>query len=164
MEPFEEDWDTLKAPIYRDLPLTSLPVLPRYRDDCDDIIEEAYLRDVGELIEPDDIVKLVDRWENLWRLGTPESREVEVRPAERALLRRAYDPESVFDFFRQRQTLDPTTVPPERAKDCEVMCHIILPVPLLNAFQVAHHYGVGTDLALVRLYLDPWPELKSALR
>jgi hypothetical protein len=44
------------------------------------------------------------------------------------------------------------------------MAHIAAPSPFMKATILGKKFGVGTDLIMVRLYLDPYPELIEAMR
>lgn len=73
------------------------------------------------------------------------------------LLTGEYDAKRVFGTFVEPK-------PNFRSVNVRIAAHLLIPSPLMFADQLSHHYGVGNDLGLVRLYLDTYPELQSRLR
>jgi len=163
-ENLSADWKELR-PYVKDKCLFDLPVLPEHRDEAasTDIVQEAYLAELGALKSPADLKPFVQRWKNLWLLWNPREKDREVLPEVQSLLYLDFDEEAVFKYL-QIKTQEEPPLPYETDVNVRIMAHLALPLGLLDAFQVAKHYGVGTDLALVRLFLDPFPEHANKLR
>lgn len=143
----------------KDKNLLSLPVLPPYRDDGGDIITDAYLAELNEVKTTDELEAFVNRWRNLWLLRHPAD-TAPLLPAEESLVNLTFDRQAVLDFLGRRKDDSLDFEDP----NVEVMCNLVLPFNMLTAFRLSHHYGVGTDLGMVRCFLDPYTELENELR
>jgi hypothetical protein len=161
-ENLEASWKELR-PVKRDKCLLDLPVLPDHRDEAaaTDIVKEAYLQELNALGTPEELLDFVRRWRNLWLLRCPRREPEEVQPELQSLLALDFDPEKVFDWLQKKKQ---PNVPYTEDVNVRIMCHLALPIGLLEAFQLANHYQVGTDLGLVRLFLDGYPEHDQKLR
>lgn len=137
--------------------LLDLPILPRDRDSAcgSSIIEDTYLKELGEIQNIEQLKEFIVRWRNLWMLdNTKVSDEIE------QLLGNNFDHQAVLEFLARKKddklSFDDMSV--------RIMTNLAVPHTLLQAFSIANYWGVGTDLAMVRLYLDPYPELDDCLR
>lgn len=160
-ESLESSWKDLR-PFTADKCLLDLPVLPEHRDEAaaTDIVHETYLQELKAVKNPSALLDLIRRWRNLWLLRPPKE-VTELRPEVQSLLALDFDPEKVFEWLQKK---DQENLPYEEDVNVRIMAHLALPLPLLDAFSLARHYGVGTDLGLVRLFLDPFPEHEDKLR
>jgi hypothetical protein len=160
-ESLEASWKELR-PFKADKCLLDLPVLPEYRDTCEDVVKEAYLAEREAIQTVEELVAFVRKWRNVWLLKSPILEEEELRPELQDLLALDFDAEKVLYWLKRKAEEVP--FPYETDVNVRIMAHIAIPIALLNASSLARHYGVGTDLGLVRLYLDPYPEHENKLR
>jgi len=160
-ERLESFWKDLR-PFTRDKCLLDLPVLPGHRDGAaaTDIVHETYFQELKAIENPEALLDFIRRWRNLWLLCPPEETK-ELAPEVRSLLALDFDPERVFEWLQKKDRDD---IPYTTDVHVRIMAHLALPHPLLDAFELAKHYEVGTDLGLVRLFLDPFPEHEDKLR
>lgn len=159
--PLEADWAVLR-PFKQDKCLLDLPVLPEHRDDAatTDIVQEAYLKERDAIQTTDDLLNFVRRWRNVWLLRCPRDEAADLPEEVQRLVSLDFDQEKVLGWLKEAKA---DSLPFEDIH-VRIMAHIAVPVPLLDAFQLAKHYGVGTDLGLVRLFLDGYPEHENKLR
>lgn len=141
--------------------LLDLPVVPPQRDlaAIADLVKTAYLSENKGIQTAEAWTKFIERWTNLWLLPN--------KPGLPAVLRGDYDMEEALAILQRLYAKDDSVVPAggeEPSIEYLAAVDIVLPEALLRAEMLAHHYGVGTDLALVRLYLDPYPEHENELR
>ena len=134
--------------------LLDLPVLPPDRDTAcgTSIIQETYLQERDAIKTVEELEAHLKRWENLFLLEPEPEVEFPLKDLEKTLAlllqcRENVETELNFDTIEAK----------------EVAC-IMIPAALMRAFLLAQHYIVGHDLAMVRLYLDPYPELIDELR
>ena len=158
-ESLESSWKELR-PFKADKCLLDLPVLPKLRDSFGDEIQTAYLAERDAVQSAEELVAFVRRWRNVWLLRCPLDEERELPPELQDLLALDFDAEAVFNGLKKKDTTDL----PFEDLAVRIMAHIAIPVTLLDAYTLADHYGVGTDLGMVRLYLDGYPEHENALR
>jgi hypothetical protein len=118
-----------------------------------DTVREQFLKERNDVDTPEKLRAFIESWRNLWLLQGCE--ENETNDSETALLEGTYDPEKVLDYKSKAKDIEVTDA---EANDLNfgVTCELMLPVPLLMATNFAHYYGVGSDLGLVRLFLDPY--------
>lgn len=158
--------------------LLDLPVVPVHRDDAasTSLVQETYLQELSVATDVESpehswrevkgqepyLVWFVKRWQSLWLLRDPrESPEQNIlTPEEQAIVDVSFNVEEVTERLRHKKEVDL----PWEDFAVRVMAHIALPRTLMKAWEVANHYEVGVDLAMVRLYLDPYPELADKLR
>jgi hypothetical protein len=159
-----EDWKNIR-PYVKHTCLLDLPVLPEHRDEAasTDIVQTAYLAELEALKSPDDLKSFVQRWMNVWLLWNPRDENREIPAEIQSLLYLDSDAEAVFKYLQLKSQVEPP-LPFETDVNVRIMAHLAIPVGLLEAFQLAHHYHVGQDLGLVRLFLDPYPEHAEKLR
>lgn len=156
-----------------DKSLLSLPVLPTNRDKAarTDRILESFVHERKAATASGELAPFIERWKNVWQLqagdtakDAPEnsyagSARQGVHPAAQRLLMGDYNKDKVLEVSRSSKDA-PSSIPADDP-DYEVACHLMLPLPLMNAHFLARHYGVCSDLAMVRIYLDTYPELKD---
>ena len=125
--------------------------------------------------EASQVRPFVKRWRNLWllrpgpavfttskgswldRVNEPLSRD------EKVLLTGRYNAKKLLALVNQQPAEEPLHFDP-RVLEWRLAGHLCIPRPLLYAFSLAQKYGVGSDLGLVRLYLDSYPKFKDRLR
>jgi hypothetical protein len=137
--------------------LLDLPVLPESRDSGDtDNIVSTYLHGLKKVSSPEELKEFVSYWKNIYLLKD----DSELIAAEIALVELDFDAVVIFPLFSLKgdEGLD------FDAFNNQVMANIAAPKALIKASLLAHKYGVGHDLAMVRLYLDPFPEFNDKLR
>lgn len=141
--------------------LLDLPVLPHNRDDAcgTDIIEETYIAERDKVSSEGELWAHIKRWRNVWLLECP-IRPRKLLPEEIKLLWLDFDSTEVFKWLHKKKENDL----PFDNETVKIMMHIAIPFPLLDASLFARHYGVGCDLAMVRMYLDPFKEFENYLR
>jgi hypothetical protein len=139
--------------------LLDLPVYPKDRDCAcaTSEIVDAYLKERDGLKNPDEMHAFIDKWHDLWLL---DNDYVDLSQEEQALVDNQFDHEKVYALLldKQNDDLDFDDL------NVRIMAHIAAPAPLTQATVLGQEYGVGTDLIMVRLYLDPYPELNEAMR
>jgi hypothetical protein len=113
----------------------------------------------GQRSKLDDLKKFIKKWENVWLLKMPEGRNNILFPEEEEIIN-LVDIEPLLDLLPRRRD-DGLKF---EDKNVRKLANLIAPVTFITATMVADHYGVGSDLALVRLYLDPYPEYSYACR
>ena len=141
--------------------LLSLPVLPRSRDDAcgTAIIEETYIAERDKVSTEAELWAHICRWRNVWLLNCP-IRPRKLLPEEIRLLWLDFNSAEVLKWLDQKKR---EGLPLEE-EAVKVMMHIAIPYPLLDASLFARRYGVGSDLGMVRMYLDPFKEFENHLR
>lgn len=139
--------------------LLDLPVYPQDRDCAcaTDLISDTYIKERDALKNPDDMRVFIDRWHDLWLL---EGDYEELSEEEKALILNKLNHEEVYALLldKQNDNLDFDSL------NVRIMAHIAAPAPFMKATILGRKFGVGTDLIMVRLYLDPYPELNEAMR
>jgi len=142
----------------KDKCLLDLPVLPYDRDSFSDDIGETYSKDVSDIKSAQDLKNHIEKWRNLWLLRSPKFDDIDtwsqLQPDELKLLNFDFDFNEVCSFLERK---DEDGLPFEN-ENVRIMANIVCPKSLLQATILADKYGVCTDLAMVRLYLDPYPE------
>jgi hypothetical protein len=162
--------------LVRDRCLLDLPVWPEDRDGAGttSIIQDTYVAERLALGSPSELRPFVKRWRNLFLLGPSRSAFLAAKPGtwirqagqsfhreERALLLGEFDAKKVFALL-QRTKSDGLNFDDWNVR---IVGHLCLPAPLVQAFMLANYYGgCGHDLAMVRLYLDTWPQHRDRLR
>lgn len=155
--------------------LLDLPVTP-IRDEANDDVCSAYVTERQSIAGPKGLRPFVRRWRSLWLLapgssGRPDSARrapgsasalaALKRPVDddvRALLSLTWPAPAVF------AALGRDAKPDFKIRACRIAGLIGLPPALLHAEVLANHYGVTTDIALCRIYLDTYPQHDEALR
>jgi len=144
--------------------LLDLPVIPAHRDGATgtEEIQDAYLAERGAISSAAGVRTFVRRWRPLFLLrsgkgGWPgQFLDDDVK----ALVSLSFDAKKVFAAL-QRVSDDKFDF---SRRPNRIAAHIALPAQLMRAFQLAAHYDVGHDLAMVRLFLDTYPQHEKALR
>src|SRR3972149_5467299 len=139
--------------------LLDLPILPYDRDSFSDDINEAYINDVESIDTEFDLRNHVHKWRSLWLLKNPNDKRV-LSVEEQKLLSLEFNFDEVIQFLKRRKE----DGLPFDQESVRIMTHLLMPAPLLQAFMLASHFGVCTDLAMVRLYLDQHPEFEECCR
>ncbi len=157
-----------------DKTLLDLPVKPEDRDWAGEteIINETFLADRNAVKTVEDLHQFIDKWRNLWLLKIPNVQPTdEWSNAVDRIVAKDFDGEAVLAAMNRAkwrgtnaegQSLDVNDY--EKDPIAQLAGEIMLPFQLMEAFMLARHYGVTHDLAMVRFYLDPHPELIDALR
>lgn len=153
-------------------PLTLLDLpkkhLPADRDAAcgTDGIQDAYLRGRKTIKSVRMLRTFVAKWRNLWFLTCPD-----LPPAAPCVWLDAegLNWDTVVKLLatsvdEQADALGLRGDPAARTLEQLAATDIIAPPALVAATVVGHTFGVGTDLGMVRLYLDPWPELNDEMR
>lgn len=139
--------------------LLDLPVCPDDRDDTcgTSIIGDAYLQERDNVKSPDELRVFINRWQKLWLLSGDYE---QLSDEEKALVSNEMCHEQVYVHLKDKRedNIDFSDV------NVRIMANIVMPHPLLKAFMLSRKFGVGSDLAMVRLYLDPFPGLQDAMR
>jgi hypothetical protein len=126
-------------------------------------VEGIYLEERKALESPRQIRPFVRRWTPLFTLQPgPRARHLATMPSRAkydlaAMLDGAYDAIQVCAVLQDQSRYD------NGLRAHRIAANILIPPPLMNAFQLASHYGVMSDLAMVRLYLDTYPALDNTL-
>ena len=139
--------------------LLDLPVYPEDRDGAcgtSDIVD-TYLAERDAVKSGDELQSFVIRWRNLWLLSGNYDKLSE---EEKALIDDEIDHDKVYSQLLRKKEDDLSF----EDINVKIMSHIAMPIPFLQAHRVSQHYGVGSDLAMVRLYLDPFPQYDNAMR
>jgi hypothetical protein len=147
--------------LIKDKTLLALPVLPRDRDGAaaSDRITSTYVVERTAIKTSGDLTAFLERWRTVWLLSRgPSEESALLTDAELNLLDGNYDPVRVLHFLNEND------FDPSQCMAAQQAAHIMLPRTLLRAFLLSNKYGVGPDLGMVRLYLDPYPELINELR
>lgn len=162
---------------YKRACLLDLPVKIYDRDGAtgSSRIQETYIKERKALKEATEIRPFIRRWRNLWLLR-PGSLLHRAAPGswyhyadapllwdEKAMLAGHFDAKRVLARVLQQPAEGPLRMNPDEL-EWKICSHLCLPGPLLSAFHLSHHYGIGHDLALVRLFLDSYPEHYNRLR
>jgi len=139
--------------------LLDLPVYPEDRDVAcgTTIISSTYMKERDNLKSPGELKEFVSRWRNVWLLDGDYDT---LRDEEKLLVDNEIPHEAVYAQLLNKSRDDIDLDDP----NVKIMMNIAIPAALLRAFMVGNKWGVGTDLAMVRLYLDPFPELNDAMR
>lgn len=140
--------------------LLDLPVLPVDRDFAcgTNLVHEAYLKNRKAIASVSDLRVHLAKWRNLWLLGL--NREEVPEPVSLTDDQCELIVKWLSVPLAEQPALNRDPLPLE----VRIWACVMAPGPLVRAFEVAHHYKVGSDLGLVRLYLDPYPELDDELR
>jgi len=152
--------------------LLDLPVLPYARDGAaaTNRVIATFVKERTTLTSPMQLRAFVRRWQAIWLLqagpGYPPGSAADEtrRPLDsytRTLLEGRYDAKRVFRFVNHKQGEELSETD---SRDFRIACCIAMPGPTLPAFFMADKYGVGSDLAMVRLYLDTYPALADVGR
>ncbi|MFA6234400.1 MAG: hypothetical protein WC824_09510 [Bacteroidota bacterium] len=134
--------------------LLDLPVLPPDRDTAcaTSFIQDVYICERGSLTNAEELQGFIQRWKPLFLLEPDPSCQV---PLE--------NPERIFEIMQKLKTKSDEDLDFESDEVKEAM-NVMMPPALMKAFFLARHFLVGHDIAMVRLYLDPHPELLEELR
>lgn len=157
--------------------LLDLPIRPWDRDDTGgtSIVQDTYVRERKALKHAHQLRPFVRRWQAVWLLrpGTLLFRAArgswyhqasgELLWGERALLDGRFDAKRVMARMLQQPAEEPIPFNPNE-RDWQLVGHLSIPGPFLTAYSLAQHYDVGHDLAMVRLFLDSYPEFNNRLR
>ncbi len=149
--------------------LLGLPVLPFDRDSAaaSDEVMNGFLNDRKNISRTSELKEFINKWRPIWLLSPGPIPEVENpealvsvcrRPIDEAalkLIQHQYDADLLMSYLGDPDGCDKET------ETFEILCHLMIPVPSLNAFQLSNNYGVGPDLGFVRLYLDTYPEFEN---
>jgi hypothetical protein len=138
--------------------ILDLPVVPKDRDGaCEtDTISSTFLLERNSVDTVEKFIQFINRWKNLWLIRNERTSQEEKDISE---LR--FNVQPVFELFilaKDSKEID------LRSDDARITMNIVVPPAVLTAFIIAKHFGVGIDLAFVRLYLDPYPEFDNVLR
>ena len=152
--------NTLDRPDVVPTNLLGLPVLPedRFSAGGTDIIKDAYKKELADVSSPAELKEFVSRWKNLYVIKNPNIEE-RTWPEEEKLALVDCDFDAVYPLLLRKKDNDLNFDDP----NVRVMSQIAAPRALVDAFMLALQYKVGSDLAMVRLFLDPYPELKDKL-
>lgn len=155
--------------IKKDKNLLDLPVLIYDRDMAagKDEISSIYLKELGGVSTPDELREFCKRWRNIWLLKWPGEDDLEANillPEEVAVVEDAFDAEKVLEALGKKDDDEWLLQAIDTDENAKVMMQIAVPLPLLSASVQSRHWGVGSDLIMVRLFLDPYPELNEACR
>jgi len=152
----------------RDKTLLDLPILLEDRDSAasTDSIIDAYTTEllvVQESRKLEVLRAFIERWRCAWLLKIPEGKNTpegkNVLSLEEEEILGLAEIEPLVELLpRRMEKLD------FNDKSVRKLAHLLIPIPFLSATMVADKYNVGSDLALVRLYLDPYPEYQNACR
>lgn len=143
----------------KDKTLLDLPVYPEDRDlaGTTDIIVCSYIEEMNKVSSAEELVAFTQRWRNLFLL----KKDDEILFAEEEqIITGAFDSASVYEAFLRKNSKDLDLDDPA----VKVMMNIAAPRALIWAYVLGRRYGVGSDLAMVRLYLDPHSEFEDHLR
>jgi hypothetical protein len=139
--------------------LLDLPVYPEDRDMAcaTDTISDTYLAERDAIGSGEELRGFVSRWHNLWLLTDDYDK---LTKEEQCVIDNKMDYDRVYSQLLRKSEngLDFNDI------NVKIMTHIAMPIPFLQAHQVSKHYGVGSDLAMVRLYLDPFSQYNDAMR
>lgn len=139
--------------------LLDLPVHPLDRDAAGytDIIEETYTTERPGIITLADLTAFINRWRAIWELVCPYHPDLKTGhvPVANETVVALLPIMGDKDFAGPFDGDNPDHV---------ATINLLLPPAFLHAHVVASEYGVSSDLALVRLFLDPYPELDGELR
>lgn len=142
--------------------LLDLPIRLEDRDAaCEtEEIGSAYINELKLVSSAEDLTKFVERWRNIFLLQRGPEDTDPLSEEEGAIVTGKFDAAAVAALLPRKgeNDLDFTDT------NVKIMAMIAAPITLLMAVLFAKHYGVGTDLGLVRLYLDPFPELENEMR
>lgn len=145
----------------KDKNLLDLPVILHDRDDAaTSAIIDAYMEGLRRATAPDRLSGHIAVWRNLWLLK-PHDGVPDLTRGESALLDGDFGPLRVMELLSRKseaKDLDPGDI------DVHVMCNLAVPPAFMMATLLASHYQVGHDLAMVRLYLDPYQDLSECCR
>ena len=148
----------------RHLNLLALPVLPPDHDRCmaEDIIDNTYLEEKKRITSGPELRRFVRRWRNLWLLrpggllgrnpGTIASISPKLLKEEVGLLEGRYNAKRVVHYLSNPDEMEHKL----HLWDVRVAAQVMIPGPLLHSFRLANKYGVGRDLAMIRIYLDTY--------
>lgn len=139
--------------------LLDLPVYPVDRDSCcaSSLISDSYLKERDEIKSGEELQKFVSRWRNMWLLTGDYDKLTE---EEKRLIDNDMEHDSVYAQLLRIKEDDHDF----NDINVKIMSHIAVPIPMLEAHRVSNHYGVGHDLGMVRLYLDPFSQYDDAMR
>lgn len=144
----------------KDKILLDLPVLPHDRDSAvsESVVHDSYLKEIEAVKTGADMTRHVERWRNLWLLRDEE--RPALTPGELRLVRLEFSPDAVAGHALRKKDAGLDFEDP----DVQVMMNVVAPISLVMASMLAQQYGVGSDLILVRMFLDPYPEHEDACR
>jgi len=143
--------------------LLDLPVLPDHRDSAGSSdVQDAYVSERKAIGSPKDVRAFVRRWRPLFllRLGKGGRRDQFMDGDVKALVSLSFDAKLVFAALQRVQ--DERFDFSRRAN--RIAAHIALPAQMMHAYSLADRYDAGHDLAMVRLFLDTYPQHEDALR
>lgn len=120
-------------------------------------VQEQYLKERNAIDSPEALTAHIEAWHNLWVLAGPGEMGEDVRPEVEWMLTGLYDPKKVLDYIDKMILKDDSITGEllDSDPDCQIAAHIMLPASLMQAFFLSNACGVGHDLGLVRLFLDP---------
>ncbi|KKN65632.1 hypothetical protein LCGC14_0479480 [marine sediment metagenome] len=148
----------------KDKNLLDLPILLHDRDaacETDGIID-SYKQELDEVKTENELKAFILRWRNVWLL---KEKGQELSEGEIKILEMDFDSNEVLRFFEMDLEKGNESFEPDFEDiNVKVMMSIAAPAPLLLATLISSKYGVGSDLGLVRLYLDPYSELDKCCR
>lgn len=134
-------------------PFFKLPVLPNDIDDAGETytIQDAYLAELNLIDSTDALSQFISRWSALWELEVDANIKAEIEK----LTSLNFDLQLVFGLLLKR---DDDEVGRQLLNDenIRIMSHLAIPMALLRALSLAKEYGVTTDLAMIRLYIDSY--------
>ena len=127
-----------------------LPIRPERVDiGMDNSIQDAYLNERKQLTAKN-LRRFLTRWKAIWEL--PRKRRLSKE--ERILLVGRYSSKKLYEALRV--VLNPDAIGPKTRYE-RLAIHIAIPIPLMESFGLAKHYGVSTDLAMVRMFVHTQP-------
>ncbi len=139
-----------------------------------DSIHEAYLKDRDAVKSANELRRLIDKWRPMFLLSAGPLRvrkgswadkaKRELSKEEVRLLQGRYNAASVLRFMKGYEGRSGKPLPKRLPEGLRIAMCVMLPPPMLTAFLLANHYGVGSDLGMIRLYLDTYPEHDGELR
>lgn len=142
--------------------LLDLPIKPICRDGFSDSIQEQFVSERKALSRPEEIRPFVRKWHSIWRLQVGPL----AHPSHRVLRRAEVDDLLSLNFDAKKvfRILQDDTLFKLQDKSSYIMAHLAIPEPMLRAFELSQHYGVATNLGMVRLFLDTYPQHEMAWR
>ncbi len=156
--------------------LLDLPVLPHDRDSAaaTDYVIKTFVAERSAIPGPAAIRPFVRRWRSAWLLqsgmsGPPGTwvhwAHEPLDPYDRRLLEGDFDAKKIWAVLQSEGHGPESKGQVDlNSANTRIAAGLMIPVPLMLASQLAHDYGVGHDLGLVRLYLDTYPQHSNRLR
>ena len=147
--------------MFKNKNLLDLPVLLHDRDMAcgTSEITDSYVEELGKTEGTEALAIFIERWENVWMLAPAEGPE-ELSLEEEKLLELDFSLTRVLQLLLRKKEdgLDSDDI------EVRIMANLAAPVPFIRAALFSNYWGVGTDLGLIRMYLDPYKYLDECCR